>query len=358
MTLQEITLQEQLEIDALLHALEETIQQEFPMISIRSLYEGLLQGTWSLDGSLLLQQISQMLFGDLSMQISFLGQIILLAVVLALCSQMGMHFLNGHIQKMMEFMIQSIAVLLLLRVGQTVLLYGQEMVLKITELIQLFLPVQLLLMVGIGNIQTAGLLQPSLTLMIQVLAWFFRTVLLQLITMEFILKLVNQLSDSYKLQGLASFLHKVILTALTFSMMVFLALLSIQGISGHIMDSVSLRAAKYITSAGIPVVGSTLSGLLETILSGAAMVRNAVGMIGLFVVILLTVVPAIKLLVLYFCYTFVAALLQPIGENHIAGLLEQTAGTYLLLFAIVVLTGLFFFFVILILLAAGGAVLG
>ena len=56
-------------------------------------------------------------------------------------------------------------------------------------------------------------------------------------------------------------------------------------------------------------------------------------------------------------FNFQAAVLQPIGENCVSDLLEQAAGSFMLLFAIVALTGIFFFFMILIVLAAGGAAL-
>ena len=60
-------------------------------------------------------------------------------------------------------------------------------------------------------------------------------------------------------------------------------------------------------------------------------------------------------LVLYFLYSFVAALLQPLGDSRMLSLLEQTAGSFMLVFAIVALTGVLFFFMILIVLAAGGS---
>ena len=93
-------------------------------------------------------------------------------------------------------------------------------------------------------------------------------------------------------------------------------------------------------------------------MSGAVLIRGAIGFIGLLAVLLLTVLPACKLLVLYFLYHFTAAVLQPVGDTHITGLLEQAANTYMLVFAVVALTGVFFFFMILIVLAASGAVLG
>lgn len=86
--------------------------------------------------------------------------------------------------------------------------------------------------------------------------------LMPLITLELLLKLVNSFSDTYKLSSLAAFLKKLILTGISFGTMLFLAILSIQGISGHALDRLSLRAVKYVTNAAVPVVGGMLSGLL------------------------------------------------------------------------------------------------
>ena len=61
--------------------------------------------------------------------------------------------------------------------------------------------------------------------------------------------------------------------------MLFLAVLSIQGISGQALDRLSLRAVKYVTGAAVPVVGGMMSGLLDTLLSGGMMIRNALGFI-------------------------------------------------------------------------------
>lgn len=353
-----VDLQQQLELDTLFAAIEQAIAQTMPGISLEMFWEELLQGSFALDWMHMLQQLVQLLCSEAVAQCSFLGQMILLAIGYALLRQMANGFADEAIQKVMRIMMQSIAILLVLKSGSAVLAYGQQSVVHLAELMQIFLPIQLGLMTALGNIQTAGLLQPSLMLIGQIAVWCFQTLLLPLVTFEFVLKLANSFSDFYQLQGLAGFLRKLILTGAAFSAMLLLAVLSIQGIGGHVMDSLSLRTVKYIAGTAIPVVGSTLSGLMETFLSGAAMIRNALGLLGLLLVIVLTVLPALKILVIYFMYVFVAAVLQPIGDNCITNLLEQAAGSYMLLFAIVALTGVFFFFMILIVLAASGAVLG
>ena len=76
-------------------------------------------------------------------------------------------------------------------------------------MMEMLLPIQMLLMAGLGNVKTAGLLQPSLLLVVQITAFCVKHFLMPLITLELLLKLVNSFSDTYKLSSLAAFLKKL-----------------------------------------------------------------------------------------------------------------------------------------------------
>lgn len=342
---------EELDTDTLLQTIEQQLQQELPSFSVRNLFYQLINGGDLPAFSELLQQMLQTLLADTAGHFHLLGQLILLAIVFALLRQLEGSFGRGNIQNLSGIMVQAAAVLLILESGQQVLEYASAAVYRMTSCMMALLPVQMLLMTLLGNIRTAGLLQPSLLFMVQAAAVFFRTVLLPLVTMEFLLKLVNSFSDTYRMTGLAAFLRKVILTSISFFIMLFLAVLSLQGIGGKVMDHLALRTARYIAGSAVPVVGGMLSGLMDTFLSGGLAIKNAVGVVGLLAILLLTVLPAVKILVLYFLYSFAAALLQPLGDTRMISLMEQAAGSFMLAFAVVALTGILFFFMILIVLA-------
>ena len=348
---------EELNTDTLLHTIEQQLQQELPSFSVRNLFYQLLNGEGPPDFFQLVQEILQILLDDAAGHVHLLGQLILLAIVFAVLRNMESSFGKGSIQNVSAMMVQAVAVLLILESGQQVLEYASAAISRMTACMTALLPVQMLLMTLLGNIRTAGLLQPSLLFMVQAAAFFFRTVLLPLVTMEFLLKLVNSFSDTYRLTGLASFIRKAVLTSISFFIMLFLAVLSLQGIGGKVMDHLALRTVRYITGSAVPVVGGMLSGLMDTFLSGGVAIYNAVGLVGLLVILLLTVLPALKILVLYFLYSFAAALLQPLGDTRMILLMEQAAGSFMLVFAVAALTGVLFFFMILIVLAAGGAAL-
>ena len=343
-----------LDTDNLLQVMEQQLQDMLPSFSVRQLFEQMMTGELQFDFWSLLQQLGQAVWTAATAQFDLLGQLILLAIAFAVLRQLEGSFSSSNIQKMSSLVIQAITVLLILQSSRLVLADCQQAITRLTTLMEALLPVQLLLMAGLGNVKTAGLLQPSLLLTIQFTAFGVQNVLMPLVTMELLLKLVNSFSDTYRLTSLAAFLRKVILTAISFSVMLFLAILSIQGISGQALDRLSLQALKYVTGNAIPVVGGMLSGMLGTLISGGILIRNAVGIVGLLVVLVLTLLPALKILVLYFLYSFAAALLQPLGDSRMITLLEQTAGSFMLAFAAVALTGVLFFFMILIVLAASG----
>ena len=348
---------EGLDTDTLLQTIQEQLQNDLPAGFMEDLLDGLMHGEFSISFAAMAQRMADLLWTTATAQFHLLGQLMLLAILFALLQQLEHSFSNGTLQKLSGMVIQAVAVLLVVQSGQQVLAYGTQAVNRMTTIMHVLIPVQLALMAGLGNVKTAGLLQPSLMLVVQTAALCFRTVVLPLITMEFSLKLANSFSDTYRLTSLAAFLRKLILTSISFFMMLFLAVLSLQGIGGQAMDHLALRTVKYITGNAVPVVGGMLSSLLDTFISGGIVIRNAVGLIGLLTILLVTILPAAKILIIYFLYCFAAALLQPLGDSKMLTLLEQAAGSFMLIFAVVALTGVLFFFMILIVLAASGAVL-
>ena len=165
-------IQEQLKLDSLFAAIEQSIQQEVPGVSVRQIFESLMNGTFEFDLVSFFSQILQPLYGEIAVQCTFLGQTILLAVLYALLRRMSADF-SGNLQELCALMMRSIAILLLLQSGTAVFSYVQEVLLRLANLMQILLPVQLTLMTLLGNIQTAGLLEPSLMLIVRMDACVF-----------------------------------------------------------------------------------------------------------------------------------------------------------------------------------------
>ena len=66
-----------------------------------------------------------------------------------------------------------------------------------------------------------------------------------------------------------------------------------------------------------------------------SVIKNAVGIVGIIVVIGICAIPIIKLTVLTALYNFSAAIAEPLADKKIVNVLEQVAGTFKVLLAIV-----------------------
>lgn len=105
----------------------------------------------------------------------------------------------------------------------------------------------------------------------------------------------------------------------------FLALMNLQGRIGSARDSAAVRTTRYAIENLIPGVGGNVSDSLDTLLSTARLVRNAVGTSGLLLIVHICVVPFIKIAISALICRLAAAICEPLEGNVLPPLLEQFA---------------------------------
>ena len=115
---------------------------------------------------------------------------------------------------------------------------------------------------------------------------------------------------------------------------VFVGLLSLEGTLSSGVDGLTAKTAKAAISNFIPVVGKVLGDSIDTVIGCASILKNAVGMVGVIIIVGICITPIIKLATLTIIYHLGAALCQPIADEKIVKLLEQMGGSFKILLAI------------------------
>ena len=115
---------------------------------------------------------------------------------------------------------------------------------------------------------------------------------------------------------------------------VFVGLLSVEGTLSSGVDGLTAKTAKAAISNFIPVVGKVLGDSIDTVIGCASILKNAVGMVGVIIIVGICITPIIKLATLTIIYHLGAALCQPIADEKIVKLLEQMGGSFKILLAI------------------------
>lgn len=218
---------------------------------------------------------------------------------------------------------------------------------------EIVFPILFTLMTALGASGSIAIYQPAVAVFAFSITELVTTIALPALIVAIVFSVVGNLSGTVKLGGAAKFCISAAKWVLYTTFFLFLAFLSVQGITAAIYDNVSVRAAKFAMSKYIPVIGGYLSEGFNVILAGSVLIKNAVGLTAV-VVLLMTVLPVlIKIIAVSLSLKLAGAITEPFEGGKITSLLNSVSSGVNLLIAVV--CGLaFLYFVFLILLIASG----
>ena len=84
----------------------------------------------------------------------------------------------------------------------------------------------------------------------------------------------------------------------------------------------------------IPVVGKILGDTVDSVLGCGLILKNAIGIVGVIVIIGICILPVIKLATLSIMYSIASAIIEPLADSKIVKLLNEMSGIFKLLLAI------------------------
>ena len=137
--------------------------------------------------------------------------------------------------------------------------------------------------------------------------------------------LMGALDASLRTGTLLTTLKKNYTTALTFLMMLLLAMLAAQTTLGARSDTLMMKSAKFAAGNMIPVVGGSVSELLRTVSAGVGFLRGTVGICGVLLVLFLLLPTLIELLLMRFVWQICASLADLLGCDSEKKLLDEFA---------------------------------
>ena len=130
------------------------------------------------------------------------------------------------------------------------------------------------------------------------------------------------------IKRIAATLKWAVTLILTSVLLVFVGYLSISGAIAGKTDAVTLKAAKFTVSNLVPVVGGILSDASETVLAGAGILKNSVGVFGMLVILGMCLIPFLQLGIHYLTYKVTAALSATVSDSRVAGLIDGIGGAF------------------------------
>lgn len=210
----------------------------------------------------------------------------------------------------------------------------KESVANMVGFIQILVPLLMTLMLATGNITSVNIIQPILLFMINFISNMFQGVILPIVLVSTALSIVSKISDKIQIDKLSKFLKSSTIWSMGIILTIFVGVLSLEGTLSSSVDGLTAKATKAAVSNFIPVVGKVLGDAIDTVLGCSTILKNAVGIVGVIVIIGICVLPILKLAILTIAYHLTAAICQPIADDKIIKLLEQMGDTFKILLGI------------------------
>ena len=164
------------------------------------------------------------------------------------------------------------------------------------------------------------------------------TVILPLLLVSTVLGIVSNISDKIQINKLSKYFKSSIVWILGIALTIFVGALSIEGTLTSSVDGLTAKTAKAAVSNFIPVVGKILGDAVDTVIGCSAVLKNAVGLVGIIIIIGICILPIIRLSILTISYYLATAICEVIADEKIVKLLEQMAGSFKILLAILFAT--------------------
>jgi stage III sporulation protein AE len=281
-----------------------------------------------------------------------LASIVVLAIFSIILETIQSAFEKNTVSQVGYAITYIVLIILVINSFSVAIGYAKDAIGDMVGFMMAMIPLLLTLLASMGNMVSVSVLHPLVVFMIHSVGTLIYVVVFPLLFFSAVLHIVSAVSERYKVTQLADLLRNLAVALLGVFVTVFLGVISIKGATGAVTDGITVRTAKYVASNFVPVVGRLFSDATDTVLGASLLVKNAVGIAGVVIIILMCAFPALKILTLAFIYKVSAAVMQPLGASPISKTLQSIGKSMIYVFAALASVGLMFFLAITIIITA------
>lgn len=239
----------------------------------------------------LFSEVVSVLSGRRSEIISFLLIVMGCAVLLSLSSMT-----EGEITPMIEAGVGAVCSLLIFsRIG-ALFSEAAEGLSKLSSVFSTMLPIMTAVTLAGGGGSTAAVQSAGMNLTLWLLGGVGNSFFISVVGLGVAMAMITSFGDEGGLRVTAG-VKSFFIFCVGIISAVLSAVFALQTVVASAADSAAIRAARYAASGLIPVVGSSVSGALSTIVSGLAYAKSIVGAGGIAVIAVMALSPLIMLLI-------------------------------------------------------------
>lgn len=222
---------------------------------------------------------------------------------------------------------------LLLHCTHSMIQLGAATIAEISEYERLLLPVQTAIIAAQGGAGTAAALYSATALFNALLSRLIHKCIIPMIYLFLALTVSSSCLDESILIKMKEIIKNSILWMLKTLISVFTGYLGITRVISSSVDAAALKAAKATISTVIPVVGGMLSEASDAVLAGADLIKNSVGIYGIYAVLAVFTAPYVQIGAQYLILKYTSAICSVFGTKKMSCIIEDFSNAMRLILA-------------------------
>ena len=333
------------ELEEIIKSLSDEQKDLFGNESFLNKVKLIISGEFKGLGENAVQAISAIVFEDLIKLLPIMASILAIGILSGMLGQISSNNNNSKsLGDIIHFACFGLVLVIVTGLVLNLLNTTSSILNSLKSQIDVVFPILLTLLTAIGGNVSVSVYQPTIALLSGSVMHVFNTVLVPIFIFTFVFSIITNLSKSVKLSKFTSFFTSLFKYIIGTIFTVFLAFISIQGITAGSIDGISVKTAKFAMKSYIPILGGYLADGFNVIVASSVLIKNAIGACGLLLIFITILSPIISIILLSLLLKLTASILEPLTDGRISTFLFSVSKTLTML--MVILIGFSFMFLL------------
>ncbi|MEG2561327.1 MAG: stage III sporulation protein AE, partial [Clostridia bacterium] len=299
---------------------------------INDIINGNFKGDFNTFSNILLKSFAGALLDIMPM----LLMLVAIAVLFSILNGLTSGFLSTQTKEIIYFVCYSSMIIMILVKTTQLIGLTKGVVGSMQSLMELAFPLLVTAITMLGGINTAAVFKPMMAVLSASIMSVISKFVMPLFIAIIIFCVVGNLSKEIRLEKITNFFHSLAKTVLGAIFSIFVTFLSLQGLTGNILDSVSVKTAKFAMQSYVPILGGYLSDGFDLLMASVVLIKNSMGVAFIVIIVATILSPIIKIAVFSLGLKLVSGIVEPLCDERFSKMTSAVSKNLTLLIVIII----------------------
>lgn len=312
------------------------------LTGVKEFVVGIATGDISLQAEPILKEMLQLFFYQVQHSLSVCATVIAVCILSGVMNSVADSFGKQTVSRVANMICLLIVATICASDFLEIYRYCHDQMELMIMAVQSLFPVMIPLLLASGRALSGTILNPAMLGIIAMIATAMDTWILPAVFFSCSLCIIGRIADQSFLNRAGKLMKDVIVFAVGLTVTVLSAFTTLQGTVGKTADSLIMKTARFSVDNFIPLIGGFAADSMDMVVSCTAAIKNALGLWGLLLLLVLLIFPLIKMVSVILVYRISSVLAEALTEKLIASCLEDIASAVTTLAVIYTLMGILF----------------